>query len=218
MQLTITTEKREEIERIQQEFRRYLSPEEITRASSTAINGVLNRAKNRVQRLVAKEYTVSAKYMGRMLKVNPRSRPSTLWGGIEAYMLPIPLIAFPSKQRGSSVAVTMHKGRPSLIRNAFIATVRGRGGGGPHTGIFSRGHYEKGAARKFYYYTKEERRRGGIGRTSTGKVRITQRMGTSPLSMVLNDTVRRGVVEYIDKEAAARVQGILTSRVKKIRG
>ena len=44
MQLTITTEKREEIERIQQEFRRYLSPEEILRGTAQGVNSTLARA------------------------------------------------------------------------------------------------------------------------------------------------------------------------------
>lgn len=215
MQLTITTEKRGEIEQIQRDFRRYLSEQEILRASSTAINGVLKRTQNRIRKLVSKEYNVSSKYMRRWVKIDPYSTPYSMWGGIQASTMPIPLIAFPAKQRGSTVVVTMHRGRPSPIPHAFIATVRGRGGGGPHTGVFSRGRYTKSG---FYYYTKAERRKGGVGRTATGKVRITQRMGTSPISMTMDDRIKNDITQYMSSEVTARVHGILTSRVKKIQG
>lgn len=91
------------------------------------------------------------------------------------------------------------------MRNSFIATVCGVGGGGNHKGAFSRGKYEKG---KGFVPGKE--------RTDSGKVRITQLMGVSAFGMGVYKTVSQDVKEYMGREVTARVHGILTSRVNRI--
>lgn len=203
MDIKFTQEKRGEIERIQREFRDQLSESKILKLSSTAINGVLKSSRTRLKKQVSLEYNITKKYMDRLIKVDPYSTPSSLWGGIQLNVGVLPLIAFKPKQRGSSVYFSTRKGKPAYMRNSFITTVRGTGGGGPHEGVFSRGHYDKNFI-------------PGRETTRTGKVRITQIMGVSAFTMGTNKTIAHDVSNYMGDEVMKRVHGILTDRVKKI--
>lgn len=208
MKIQFVQEKRGEVERIQKEFRGKLSDKAILQATSTAINGVLRRAKSRLKRRVMEEYTISGMYWDRTVQVKPWSSPSTLYGGISINNARLPLIAFNPKQNGSAISVAIHKGKVKHIRNSFIATVPATSKSGAvvntHTGVFSRGHYQG----KSFIYARE--------RTGSGKIRITQRMGPSTFTMATRQAVADDVHQYMGNEIAARVHGILTSRVNKI--
>ena len=195
MQLTVTTEKRGEIEQIQRDFRRYLSPEEILRGTAQGVNSTLARAIPRINK------AIKAEYLSRQAVVSPKASIYRLYGGIRINESRLPIVAFRPRQKGGSVAVAIHKGKTVMVRNAFIATMPSG-----HTGVFSRGRY----VRSGFQYGRE--------RTASGKVRITERVTTSPLRMAISPEVRADVAAFIEREAAARVQGILISRVKKIGG
>ncbi len=201
MQLTITTEKRGEIEQIQRDFRRYLSPEEILRGTAQGVNSTLARAIPRINKAIKAEYNITQKYLSRQAVVSPKASIYRLYGGIRINESRLPIVAFRPRQKGGSVAVAIHKGKTVMVRNAFIATMPSG-----HTGVFSRGRY----VRSGFQYGRE--------RTASGKVRITERVTTSPLRMAISPEVRADVAAFIEREAAARVQGILISRVKKIGG
>lgn len=210
MEIKFVQEKRGEIERIQREFRKELSEKAILQGTSTAINGILKRTDKRLKKRVQEQYAVSNKYWERSTVIGPWSRPSTLYGGIKVNTARLPLIAFDARQAGSAVSVAIHKGKPKLIRKSFIATVPATNKSGiavnSHTGVFSRGHYEKSG----FVYGRE--------RTASGKVRITQRVGPSAFTMATRRSVAEDIHQYMGNEISARVHGILTSRVQKIKG
>ena len=79
----------------------------------------------------------------------------------------LPIIAFKPKQSGSSISVAIHKGKTTMIRHAFVATMASG-----HKGVFSRGRYQK---RVGFVPGREK--------TASGKIRITELMTASPFTM-----------------------------------
>lgn len=200
MKITLTQEKRGEIERIQREFRQYLSPNEILRGTSQAINGVMSRSIPKINKAIKADYNITQKYLSRMAVVSPKASMNALYAGIKINEQRLPMIAFRPKQKGSDISVAFHRGKNEVFRNSFIAMMNSG-----HTGVFSRGKYIKG--RGFV---------PGREKTATGKTRITQLMGTSVFNMGISNKVAQEVQQYMSNEAAARVHGILTNRVNKL--
>jgi hypothetical protein len=131
--------------------------------------------------------------------VRPKANSYNLYGGIHINDNRLPVIAFKPKQRGSSISVTIHKGKTETIRNTFIATMTSG-----HTGVFSRGRYNK---KEFVPERKK---------TSGGKIRITEIHTASVFAMGISHNVTDDVQAFMGAEAVARVEGILKSKVEKI--
>lgn len=200
MKIQFTAETRGEIERIQRDFSDQLSSNEILRGTAQGINSALSRSISRINKQVKAEYNITQKYLSRMAVVSPKANSSTLYGGIKINDSRLPLIAFKAKQKASSISLSIHKGKSSVMRNAFITTMKSG-----HKGVFSRGRYDK----KSGFIAGREK-------TSKGKVRITQMVGPSVFAMGVNKAVAQDVQEFMSKEVSARVEGILRSKVDKI--
>lgn len=202
MEIIITQEKRREIERIQQQFRRLLSEAEILKATAQGINGVMGRGViSRLKKAVKTRYNVSQKYLNRFAVVSPKAYSNRLYAGIKINYSPVPLIAFKPKQTQGNVSVAIQKGKAVVIHNAFISTMASG-----HQGVYSRGRYVKGRG-----FVPEK------SKTESGKVRITELRTASPFTMATGASVADDVQKYMGKEVVARVEGILKSRVKKIK-
>ena len=200
MEFKIAQEKRGEVERIQNEFRGKLSPNEILRGTAQGINSALARSVPRINKQIKERYNITQKYLSRQSVVSPKASGASLYGGIKINENRLPIIAFRPKQTGSSISVAIHKGKTMVVRNAFVATMASG-----HKGVFARGRYQK--------------RTGfvpGRAKTASGKTRITELMTTSPFTMGISPDVKTGVAEFMGNEVTARVHGILTSRVAKI--
>lgn len=200
MKIAITQEKRDEIERIQREFKKQLSPSEILRGTAQAINGVLTRSISRINKGVKQEYNITQKYLSRTARIAPKAHSTHLWGGIELNTSRIPLIAFRPKQSGSSISMSVHKGKTEYVRNSFIATMASG-----HKGVFSRGRY-----------VKKEGFVPGREKTASGKIRITEIQTASVFTMGVNKSVADDVREFMGNEISVRVEGILKSKVAKL--
>lgn len=137
MEIKITQEKRGEVERIQNEFRSKLSPNEILRGTAQGINKTLSDAVPLIKKSIKERYNINKKYLNRQIKVSPKAKPSRLWGGIKVNQHRIPIIAFNPKQSGSHISVAIRKGKTTMIRHAFIATMTSG-----HEGVFARGEYQ----------------------------------------------------------------------------
>ena len=96
--------------------------------------------------------------------------------------------------------MAIHKGKTTMIRHAFVATMSSG-----HKGVFSRGRYQK----RIGFVPGREK-------TASGKLRITELMTASPFTMGISPDVRTDVAEFMGNEVTARVHGILTSCVNKI--
>ena len=134
MEIKITQEKRGEVERIQNEFRSKLSPNEILRGTAQGINKTLSDAVPLIKKSIKERYNINKKYLNRQIKVSPKAKPSRLWGGIKVNQHRIPIIAFNPKQSGSHISVAIRKGKTTMIRHAFIATMTSG-----HEGVFAKG-------------------------------------------------------------------------------
>lgn len=200
MEIKITQEKRGEVERIQNEFRGKLSANEILRGTAQGINSALARSVPRINKQIKEKYSITPKHLSRQAVVSPKANSNRLYGGIKINENRLPVVAFRAKQSGSSVSVTIHKGKTEVIRNSFIATMASG-----HKGVFARGQYQK---RTGFVPGREK--------TASGKTRITQLMTASPFTMGISPDVRTDVADYMGNEVTARVHGILTSRVAKI--
>ena len=137
MEIKITQEKRGEVERIQNEFRSKLSPNEILRGTAQGVNSALSGAVPLIKKSIKERYNINKKYLNRQIKVSPKAKPSRLWGGIKVNQRHIPIIAFNPKQSGSHISVVIRKGKTTMIRHAFIATMTSG-----HEGVFARGEYQ----------------------------------------------------------------------------
>lgn len=200
MEIKITQEKRGKVERIQNEFRSKLSPNEILRGTAQGVNSALTRSIPRINKRIKERYNISQKYLSRQAVVSPKANSGSLYGGIKINENRLPVIAFKPKQSGSSISVAIHKGKTTMIRHAFVATMSSG-----HKGVFSRGRYQK----RIGFVPGREK-------TASGKIRITELMTASPFTMGISPDVRTDVAEFMGNEVTARVHGILTSRVNKI--
>lgn len=123
MEIKITQEKRGEVERIQNEFRSKLSPNEILRGTAQGVNSALTRSIPRINKRIKERYNISQKYLSRQAVVSPKANSGSLYGGIKINESRLPIIAFKPKQSGSSISVAIHKGKTTMIRHAFVATM-----------------------------------------------------------------------------------------------
>jgi hypothetical protein len=197
MQISFTTEKRNEIEAIQRKFEQQLSRNIILQSTSQAINGTMGRSISKINKEIKADYNITSKYLKRIAKVSPKSRPDKLYAGIYLAYNPVPMIAFRAKQTKTGVNVTIRKGKPVSVRSAFIATMRSW-----HMGVFSRGWYEKG---KGFVPNKK-------------RLPVTQLMSASPFTMGTSKNIAPKITDFIGKEALRATEGILTARVRKLTG
>lgn len=200
MELKITQEKRGEVERIQNEFRKKLSTNEILRGTAQGINSALSRSTPRINRGIKAKYNITQKHLSRRVVVSPKATSNSLYGGIKIDESRLPLYAFRPRQSGSSISVAIHKGKTVMVRNAFIATMASG-----HTGVYARGKY-----------TKRTGFIPGREKTLSGKIRISELLTASPFKMGISPEVAQDVKEHMGNEVTARVHGILTSRVNRI--
>ena len=111
MEIKITQEKRGEVERIQNELRSKLSPNEILRGTAQGVNSALTRSIPRINKRIKERYNISQKYLSRQAVVSPKANSGSLYGGIKINESRLPIIAFKPKQSGSSISVAIHKGK-----------------------------------------------------------------------------------------------------------
>ena len=172
MKITITTEKRKEVEAIQKAFKKHLSDSVILRTTAAAINDTMKRAISNKQiglnTAVRREFNITQKGLQKAITRHPQATSQSLWAGIGLRSNPIPLekIYFPKiKQKRKKtknggiipvgpVEVTIRKGKTENIRNAVLRDEKftGRDYG---RGVWSRGAYtplgfEPGSTRKPY--------------------------------------------------------------------
>jgi len=158
MQITITTEKRKEIETIQKAFSQHLDERAILRTTAAAINDTMKRAISNkeigLNSAVRREYNVSQKGLKKAITRYPQATSQSLWAGIGMRTKPIPLEKqfFPDiKQKKKKtktgekvpdgpVIVTIRKGKTENIRNAVLREENfpGRNYG---IGVWARGFY-----------------------------------------------------------------------------
>ena len=202
MEIKITQEKRGEVERIQNEFRSKLSPNEILRGTAQGINKTLLDAVPLIKKSIKERYNINKKYLNRQIKVSPKAKPSRLWGGIKVNQHRIPIIAFNPKQSGSHISVAIRKGKTTMIRHAFIATMTSG-----HEGVFARGEYQGKNFVRGKFPPKRKNTKGWL---------ITELLTTSSFRMSLAPDIRPKVSRFIGNEVTARIHEKLTSRVNKI--
>ena len=94
MEIKITQEKRDEVERIQNEFRSKLSPNEILRGTAQGVNSALTRSIPRINKRIKERYNISQKYLSRQAVVSPKANSGSLYGGIKINENRLPVIAF----------------------------------------------------------------------------------------------------------------------------
>lgn len=111
MEIKITQEKRDEVERIQNEFRSKLSPNEILRGTAQGVNSALTRSIPRINKRIKERYNISQKYLSRQAVVSPKANSGSLYGGIKINENRLPVIAFKPKQSGSSISVATTRAR-----------------------------------------------------------------------------------------------------------
>jgi len=194
MQITITTEKRKEVEAIQKAFKQHLSNSVILRSTAQAINGTMMRAIPKINKGVKENYNITQKYMGRIAAVKPKATQHSLHAGIHLRYAPIPVIGFKPKQTKAGIDVAIQKGKTKSIRSAFLASMKSG-----HTGVFSRGRYQR-----------------GIGFVPHTNRSITEIRTASPFSMGVGERVAPQVNEFIGKEVIRSTQGILQAQVSKL--
>ena len=219
MNITITTQKRKEIERIQKEFEGKLSNSVILRATAQAMNGTMKKAIPKIKKEVKAEYNITSKYLGRIAKVRPRANSNSLNAGIYLNCAPIPIIGFKPKETKNGVAVSIKKGETKVFKNAFRITFKSE-----HVGILGRGRYSKkwvhgwdlpnGRGKRYSrtLRTNEKRNRGQI----TKRWAITEIRTASPFSMGVGKNVAPKVEAFIGKEVIRATRGILEAQLKKI--
>ena len=145
---------------------------------------------------------INKKYLNRQIKVSPKAKPSRLWGGIKVNQHRIPIIAFNPKQSGSHISVAIRKGKTTMIRHAFIATMTSG-----HEGVFARGEYQGKNFVRGKFPPKRKNTKGWL---------ITELLTTSSFRMSLAPDIRPKVSRFIGNEVTARIHEKLTSRVNKI--
>ena len=197
--ITFTEEKRGEIKRITQQFRNQLSEAQIKQGTAQAINGVMQRSISKINKGVKKEYNINSKYLARMAVVSPKAKQNELYAGIKLRYAPVPVVGFKPKQTGPAVSVAIKKGKKAMVRESFITTMRSG-----HTGVYARGHYEKGGFVR------------GKEKTSTGKTRITEIQTASPFTMGTSQNIATEIRSFMGTEVLKRVEGILKGKVDKI--
>lgn len=202
MEIKITQEKRGEVERIQNEFRSKLSPNEILRGTAQGVNSALTRSIPRINKRIKERYNISQKYLSRQAVVSPKANSGSLYGGIKINENRLPVIAFKPKQSGSSISVAIHKGKTTMIRHAFVATMSSG-----HEGVFARGEYQGKNFVRGKFPPKRKNTKGWL---------ITELLTTSSFRMSLAPDIRPKVSRFIGNEVTARIHEKLTSRVNKI--
>lgn len=201
MEIIITQERRQKIERIQREFRNLLSENEILRGTAQGLNSALSRTIPKINKQIKDKYNITQKYLSRMAVVSPKASAVRLYGGIKINYSPIPIIAFKPKQTQSNITITIHKGKTVVIHNAFITHMASG-----HKGVYSRGRYVKG--RGFIHESTK---------TVSGKVRITELKTASPFTMATSKSVAEEVSAFMGAESVARITGILKAKVNKVK-
>jgi hypothetical protein len=215
---TIIEQKKGEVEQVMAQFQHQLSEKEIKSGVAAAINDTLRRViSGKLNKGLKEKYNIrptkkskdkDKKSASRIATVSPRAGREHLVAGIKITTERMPLMAFNPKQQGSSISVSIRKGKTVLVRNAFIATMKSG-----HTGVFARGEYQPSS---FKYYTNQELRKGGIGRTERDKRRITELVSISVHAMAVSRSVAPDVKQFMGTYVLDRVNGILRSKVQKL--
>ena len=222
MNITFTEEKRGEIQRIQRQFRNQLSEAQIKQGTAQAINGVMQRSISKIKKEMKKEYNINSKYLSRIAIVSPKAKQNELYAGIRMRTAPIPIIGFKPKQSGSSISVTIKKGKTTIIRDSFITTMpagnhKTKEYTSEHKGVYAHGKYD---GKEFIYnknLPKGSKLRAERSKKNDPKpFATTQLVTTDPFSMGTYKTVASEIQSFMGSEVVKRVEGILRSKVNKI--
>ena len=211
MKISVSIEGKRAVQDIQKEFKDQLSEKQILKTTAFALNETSRRAISFVRKEVRKEYTVNNKYLKRMAKLGKpaKSTPSGLYAEVLYSYKPVPMIAFKfkaqSKKKGSksnlrNIQVEIRKGKQTLLRHVFIATMKSG-----HTGIWAHGQYQHG---KFVY---------SRNKTASGKDRMSEMQTASPFTLGTNKDIEKRAIEQIQKTLPSRLRALLQQRVDKLK-
>ena len=116
--------------------RQALSPAKVATLTARAINHTIAKGKTAESKALRERYNIRAVSLRKRLSVT-RANKSMLSAKVSAPTRPIPLIEIPGwRQTKQGIAITLVKGKRTLIKSAFKTTTRsGR------TGIYGRGEY-----------------------------------------------------------------------------
>jgi hypothetical protein len=103
----------------------------LRKAGSTALRDMRSEANKRIKT----RKRIKPSYIARALTLR-RAKESNLNGaewGIDVSGEPVPLVAYPHRQTKKGVSVEVNRGKRTLVKGAFVATMRSG-----HKGVFKR--------------------------------------------------------------------------------
>jgi hypothetical protein len=103
------------------------------RVARDALNDTADHVRAAAVRDIRGKWNVQAGELRKRIKINPRATINRLQALVQADGEPIPLTAFKARQIRKGVSVAIVKGKRTLIRHGFIATMKSG-----HRGVFVR--------------------------------------------------------------------------------
>jgi hypothetical protein len=208
-EIKLTYEGKQSMQKVAAEFKSKLSQDEIDKIAAHALNETGRKAAGRIRKFAKQDYTINNKYLQRAAKLIKPAGRSSLYAEVGYSTQTVPMIAFTHREIGSpfgksnksnsGVQVEIRKGKSSILKHAFIATMHSG-----HEGIFMHGHYQ---GSQFVQDNKK---------TSSGRPRITEIKSASPFIMYSNQEVQSMVNDYVDKTLAERFRVFLQQKVDKL--
>lgn len=169
-----------------------LSPQQIARAQTSAINRTIAMVKTGAGREIRSVYAIKASGMMKRLpiKLATASKPSA---SMSAEKRPLPLKEFAPRQTKKGVSITILKGQRKLVKSAFIQNVGGS------QGIYARGRYQKG--NKYDDFNFRKKRESPTGPDLV----INQLRSLSLVAAVMHDSVEARIRQDVDSNLGPRL-------------
>lgn len=161
-------------------------------AVARAINHTVAKAKSEATREIKKLYGARSKEIRSSFKITKASRKMKI-GILRSSAPALPLIAFGARQVKSGVSVKI-KGKRSIIKSAFISTMKSG-----HRGVFARGEY----SRKGFKFRKKRIRKKG------NDLNITELNTLSVSSALRNDKIQQHLEKHIQTHFPKRLARLL---------
>lgn len=177
------------IDALRTQFAKRLTPDEINKGISRAMNHTARKSRTQAVREIRTLYNIRAKDARKAMR-HIQARPRFLESKIEVTGRPLPAIAFGARQTKEGVSIAVFRGQRKVIKSAFIATM-----GSGHTGVFARGHYGKGT----FDFRRKRLRKGG---TDTP---ITEIHTTAIPQAVSHDVIVRHLATQIHRDFGPRL-------------
>jgi hypothetical protein len=222
VKIVIKEEKNSEIKRITEQFKGKLSERKIRQKTGAAMNETMRRAATaKSKQLTLEKYNLKKKNLKDITQISPKAYYGKLESGLKISSLPISMIDYtPTWNRGgSALSIQIIKGKTTVVRSAFIATMKSG-----HKGVFARGYYP-GKGRGFVFENDQSRIGKGrvrndfgeiIGGEKTGHIRITELRGPSPFSVATNKDIGNKVRRAMGEDLLKRVEGLLRKTINEM--